>query len=414
VPFSFKFAGDTLGRIHSFVENGRSAASKLHANRRKAARQAYQLRRAGDAARQYGWLNNTRLGRALVNSREGRGIPVIGRAYQGRATRATQRATLAAGETGQLPNAKTIEHDDNALVALTNRGDFQRTWREIQENARLNGGDMADEAAQTEARAAIGRARSAIGFGQAQAIYAARQRAVTGTGYGSADQLQRTIAQVAAGNESVRSSLAGDINSITKQVGRHDLAGGYSQIRNMSDLYDRFNRGDQSPELLQQIATGERQNAIAGWGSGYLGQHATDKPQDMRASIDTFSRILNDPHSQQEEDAALKFFSEIQTLQGNPYITDGVHDEINKALESPVGIRAKTRMGDLRTAAGVDALGKLTPTNYDPVARTRYQRLQTSIRRADMRPPTDNTGAPNPAGGDPAGPNPAGGGPAGP
>ncbi len=331
VPFSFKFAGDTLGRIHSFVENGRSAASKLHANRRKTARQAYQLRHAGDVARQYGWLNNTRAGRALLNARGGRGVPVIGRAYQGRATRATQRATLAAGETGQLPNARTVEHDDNALVALTNRGDFNRTWREIQESARLRGNQMTDDAAQAEARRAISAARTAVGFGQSQAVWAARQRGVTGTGYASLDQMERTIAQTAAGNASIRSSLSGDLNSIVKQTGRHDLAAGFGNINEAADLYDARGRGQATIQDAQghtvnvddQLNTIRGRNVESAWQSGSIYEHANDKPADIDAAIAHFTPMLHmeatgplTDAQTDEQDRAIAFFQELSQLKG--------------------------------------------------------------------------------------------------
>lgn len=392
IPFSFKLAGETIGRVAGAVDGIRSKAMQMHAPRRERAKEAYKIRHAGDKAKMYssGVMSDRALGRGLSR------IPGINRAYRGAAARASQNARLMGNQVTQLPGWKAIEHDENALAALTNFGDERATAQEISE---LNGWDMSkpEEHAQATqaARAAITRARTAVDFGGAQAIMAARQRAVTGTGYANAEQMEKTIARVARGDETTRASLSGDINSVSKQVGRHDLGPGYTQVKEMADLYDKQAKGLGSSvhkdgmTVDEAIVSGMNKNAIGGWKSGHLGDHANDKPADIENAAKAFSAIYKNSNSSEEEvNSAIAFFQELNSLKGYGYIKGESLDKVNKALSSEEGQRALSAYDEIYRDATTGSLGGR------PESREKLERINQSVRRLDMRPQTDSTGMP--------------------
>ncbi|MCL4357636.1 hypothetical protein M1512_01940 [Patescibacteria group bacterium] len=388
IPFSFKLAGETIGRVAGAVDGIRSKAMQMHAPRRERAKEAYKIRHAGEKAKMYssGIMSDRALGRGLSR------IPGINRAYRGAAARASQNARLMGNQVTQLPGWKAIEHDDYALAALTNFGNERATAQEISE---LTGWDMSRST--QAAREAITRARTAVDFGGAQAIMAARQRAVTGTGYANAEQMEKTIARVARGDETTRASLAGDINSVSKQVGRHDLGPGYSQVKEMADLYDKQAKGLGSSvhkdgmTVDEAIVSGMTKNAIGGWKSGHLGDHANDKPADIENAAKAFSKIYTNPNSSAEEvDSAIAFFQELNSLKSYGYIKGESLDKVNEALTSPEGQRALTAYHEMLSDA---ATGSLVG---HPESRERIERINQSVRRLDARPQTDSTGMPMP------------------
>ena len=395
VPLSFKLAGDTIGRIASLVENGRSQVMNMTKPRRQRALENYKLKSAGNAEKMYGNLANTSYGKWLAS---GKGASkVLGRGYRKQTTRATQNASLAAAGVAQLPGWKAIEHNDNAQIALTNRGDVKKTAQEIRANA---GEDKMSEAESLRAaEVAVSAARNAVGFGQTQAIAGLRQRVVNGTGFKDAAQMQKTIASVAGGDESLTWSLAGDLNAITKQVGRHDLAGTVSHIKNMSDLYGLQSRGQgdaiwntTGKTVDQEIADGVKKSAVNGWGSGTLGQHATDKAADINNPAETFTDMLLNHSVEDDEDKALKFFQEIKGMRGYPYASDdfvkGVNDALSKTVTDSSGNTytveqlVNSRMNQLENTEG----------------KERFNRINNSVRKVENKPDRGSDGSPNTTG----------------
>ena len=401
VPLSFKLAGDTIGRIASLVENGRSQVMNMTKPRRQKALENYRIKSAGNAEKMYGNLANTSYGKWLAS---GKGASrVLGRGYRKQSTRATQNASLAAAGVSQLPGWKAIEHSDNAQIALTNRGDVNKTAQEIREVAgREANGEykMSEEDSMAAARVAVSDARNAVGgFGQAQAIAGLRQRVVNGTGFKDAAQMQKAIASVAGGDESLAWSLAGDLNAITKQVGRHDLAGTVSHIKTMSDLYGLQARGQgdaiwntTGKTVDQELADGVKKSAVNGWGSGTLGQHATDKAANINNPAATFTDMLLNPSGTDDEDKALKFFEEIKGMRGYPYASDdfvkGVNDALSKTVTDSSGNTftveqlVNSRMDQLKNTEG----------------QARFSQISNSVRKVDTKPDRGSDGSPNTAG----------------
>ena len=398
VPLSFKLAGDTIGRIASLVENGRSQVMNMTKPRRQRALENYKLKSAGNAEKMYGNLANTSYGKWLAG---GKGASkVLGRGYRKQATRATQNASLAAAGVAQLPGWKAIEHNDNAQIALTNRGDVKKTAQEIIETRGKNdkGEYMSESDAMREAEVAVSAARNAVGFGQTQAIAGLRQRVVNGTGFKNAAQMQKTISSVAGGDESLAWSLAGDLNAITKQVSRHDLAGTVGHIKTMSDLYGLQAQGQGSAmwkdgkTVDQAIAEGQKTNAVNGWGSGTLGQHATDKAADINNPAETFTDMLLNPSVADDEDKALKFFQEIKGMRGYPYASDdfvkGVNDALSKTVTDSKGNTytveqlVNSRMNQLENTEG----------------KERFNRINNSVRKVENKPDRGSDGSPNTTG----------------
>ncbi len=394
VPFSFKLAGDTIGRIASFVDGGRSKIMGMTQNKRQRSREAYAARLAGERSKQYSRLANTRPGQWL--SKESGASKWVGRGFRRNYEQATQAATLAAGGIPKLPGWATMEHNTNALVATTNGGNFEKTWREIQE---LNGKDengrfkMSDDAAQASARSGINTARTAIGFGQAQALTAARQRIANGTDVADAAQMHRMISQVSAGNDSLAWSLAGDLNAVSKQVGRHDLAGGVGKIKEMSDLYRLEGLGlggqqwqNSGKTVSEKIEEGKNEAAIAGWDSATLGQHATNKTLDIQNSIVSFTKMLRSTNPKHKQEAA-RFFKEIKGMRNYPYASGDFLKAINSGLSAGI---TDERGNNVSIESYVD--------NYtNSLGVEDRENLNRTVRNADSRPPSGIDGTPNTA-----------------
>ena len=123
----------------------------------------------------------------------------------------------------QTDRAKATKDNDAMLRAGT-----YLTASEARRGLRQDWG-MTDNAA---IEAAVAAQTINGGFSQDRANYATRALAATGTGYNSLEQLHRTVARVAQ-SDSEAADLFGEINAVTKGVGRHDLAAGYGVHKQM-------------------------------------------------------------------------------------------------------------------------------------------------------------------------------------
>lgn len=321
IPFSFKLAGDTLGRMNGAVEGVRSKVSTMHEGRRKKARENYQRQVISNKANMYGRIERSKIGKTL------RHAPIIGGRYGTRLAKATQASRLAAAEYGQTPGAKVTEHDDLAHWAQT-RSNHHEAVSFLQEKLKRDHSDWTQEKIQQTAMGAADRAQASGGFGRVQAIHAARQLAVTGTGYKDLNELSSTIAYVSGGSEDIKSSLSGDINAVTKQVNRHDLAPGASNLKNMVDLQEQKGMGKPVGDDLEKALSIGKEQA---WASGSIYAHANDKPQDIQAAVDHFTPLLRSADTKQQ-DKALVFFKELGSIKQNA--TGDVRDVASEALET--------------------------------------------------------------------------------
>lgn len=215
IPALLKLSGAAFATITGAVNNrGKGAFDRLRNVRANEAKKNKARFAAGER------FNNDRLN--ALSTRVGTkrlGFGRVGRAaYQQKMEIASmEHAKSAAGQSGQ--------HNDGMLQAQTYAS-------EREARAGLAAGDFGEKS-QEEINSSIAAARANGGWGRNRQVYAAKQLAVTGTGYENIDQVAQTIRRVSNGNEGQIASLAGFINSTTKGQGRYDLAPGYGALNNL-------------------------------------------------------------------------------------------------------------------------------------------------------------------------------------
>jgi hypothetical protein len=150
----------------------------------------------------------------------------VGRRNQGGyyAEAVSQQHKLNEMRYGQTERAKATQEDDGYMLqALTYKSvaDARRNMlRDLQDS-----GDTA--ATQESVDRSISAAQATGGFSAGRQNWATRRLAHTGTGYKNIEQMQRTVARVAGSNTSMAADMLGEMNAVTKGVGRHDLAAGF-------------------------------------------------------------------------------------------------------------------------------------------------------------------------------------------
>ncbi|MFA5004367.1 MAG: hypothetical protein WC498_03795 [Candidatus Saccharimonadales bacterium] len=218
LPMAFRLATGAIGALSGMVnDRGRGAFDRLKKFRGNKIMQNSAAMRGGTR------FNNRGLN-ALTSRASTRNLGFGARG----AAAYNQKLDLAAMEHAKSAGGLAVQHNDGALQALT-------YGSAIEAEAGLRRGDFGEEAKkEANIKAAIGAAQASGGFGRARQVYAAQQLAATGTGYENIEQVAQTIARVSHGNAGQASSLAGNINSTTKQALRYDLAPGYKQLNDLS------------------------------------------------------------------------------------------------------------------------------------------------------------------------------------
>jgi hypothetical protein len=146
--------------------------------------------------------------------------------YYGEAV--AQQTKLNSMRYAQTERAKATQEDDGYMLqALT-----YKSAAEAKARMGADWGANDDEIARS-----VSAANATGGFSEARQNYAARQLARTGTGYKDIEQMQRTVARVAGSNRSKASDLLGEMNAVTKNAGRHDLAAGFG---NQMTMYEQI------------------------------------------------------------------------------------------------------------------------------------------------------------------------------
>jgi hypothetical protein len=125
---------------------------------------------------------------------------------------------------------QALQHNDGALQALTYASEAQARAN-LARDFGINT-NTAEGRAQVDA--SIAAAKASGGFGRNRQVWAAQQLSNTGTGYANLEQVSKTIARAANGNESQAMALAGNINASTKSVGRGDLAPGFGKLSGLA------------------------------------------------------------------------------------------------------------------------------------------------------------------------------------
>lgn len=128
----------------------------------------------------------------------------------------------------QTERAKATQEDDGHMLQAL-------TYKTASEARARMGADWGTNSDQIER--SIAAVNATGGFSEARQNYAARRLAATGTGYDDIEQMQRTVARVAGNNRSKAADLLGEMNAVTKGVGRHDLAAGFG---NQMTMYEQI------------------------------------------------------------------------------------------------------------------------------------------------------------------------------
>jgi len=335
IPFSFKLAGDTIGRVYDGVSGAKERISKMHEPRRKRSQEAYHRAVLGSRQGMHGMLENNRVAGLLKR------VPVIGNRLNVNSERAQTDVMIAAGELGNKPEIKAHEHDEVTLHAMLNRGNFNdtvdsilRSYKRTDPNINLEDPEVRARA-EREARVGITSAKNITGnsLGAVESVYAARQLAIIATGYATAEDMEKAVADAAGGSERLRGSLAGDLNSISKQVGRSGLSPGAGQVKKGADLFERIRRG----EVVDQLELNElyNKNTKGGWSAVTPAAHATERPEELRRYVQYYTEAL-DSDNLDEQDEAIAFFKELPTVK--TYATGDVRDIAAKALDDYQGV----------------------------------------------------------------------------
>lgn len=256
IPFTLKFAGGAMSKIAGFAnDRSRGVVDGL---RKRGAQKSAENRSKMLAGSRYSEGGRLGIGRAVNNFGARTGAGTKGRFGFGERGRQKldQNLRLAAGEAAQSKEFSAIKDDDGyALQALTYSNydeavnGLQRDWGATHEQAVRS------------ARAV----QAGPGFSRRNAIAAAQQLVVTGTGYNDVvhedgstttaqQQLARTIARVSNGNADTVANLAGFANATTKKVGRGDLAPGFGNLRSLSLGEMNHPEGNSTQEAYNEAA----------------------------------------------------------------------------------------------------------------------------------------------------------------
>lgn len=337
IPKTAQVAGSAFANIAGIANNrSKGAFDRLKNYRGNKASENWAKTKAGTR------FNNNSLN-ALTSRATSRNL---GFGHRGRAAY-NQKLDLAAAEHAKSAQGQAVQHNDGALRALTY--DSESAAR-----AGLRRGDFGNMTEENIDRA-IGAARASGGFGRARQVWAAQQLSATGTGYDNLGQVTQTIARVSHGNQDQISSLAGNINSTTKSVGRHDLAPGYGALDDLS----RQAAGLASSNATDGAPTTMAQGELAAWNSGSLYQHANDKPRNLRNHIATAERLLNSGDAD-DRAAGTRMLAEFRAMQPNAVGENANH--INDALARlDVGMQNPDGTPMMRQVRRVDPAN---PNNY--------------------------------------------------
>ncbi len=183
-----------------------------------------------------------------------------------------QKQDLASAEFAKSSAGIAMQHNDPGNRALTYgsgieaRANMARDFDMYKDaagnatgNISMATRDSINEADLTVQKG-IAAAQASGGWGRNRQIWAAQQLSNTATGYGNLEQVAQTMARVSHGNEAQIDSLAGNINSGAKAVGRPELAPGFSDLSGLA----KAEAGGRSNLLMYETARMKATGAIDG------------------------------------------------------------------------------------------------------------------------------------------------------
>ncbi|MGF7229093.1 MAG: hypothetical protein ACQR33_03850 [Candidatus Saccharibacteria bacterium] len=160
-----------------------------------------------------------------------------------------QHAKSDAGQAGQF-NDDMLRAQSYGSAAAAQRSmaqDFDMYKRNKDGSyERDDNGNKIQDATRIDAAMAATRANG--GWGKARQVYAAKQLAVTGTGYDNSEQMIQTLARAAGDNTSLGAAMIGEARSASKRAGRSDLGGAsYGDLNDMLQQQITANSGVMEP-----------------------------------------------------------------------------------------------------------------------------------------------------------------------
>ncbi|MBC7546571.1 hypothetical protein H7171_02375, partial [Candidatus Saccharibacteria bacterium] len=320
IPYAFKLAGGAVGNIAGILNGTGAKLNGMAKGRKEEAAFRYKQQRVGAAGDINSKINNSAVGAGL------RRTPGVGRLYNRRTQRLDQANRNLAADTSKTPGGQAIQHDDDALRAATYSSYDEAVT-----------GLMAYGRTREEAVRAASAVSASTRYGRSQAIWATEQMGKTGTTFDDNEDMAKVIARAGGGNASTVSSLAGNLNSVNKQVGRHDLAPGFKTLNALALGEAGLDGGNNSRANYESAKE-------SAWQSGSLYQHANDKPNNIKAAISYHESVLDQGIAEKAvatnavehaaADAKIEksavFFSELKVM--SPNATGAVKTELDKAL----------------------------------------------------------------------------------
>ncbi len=288
IPFSFRIAGNTIGRLHDAFTAGRQKVSTMAQNRRERVKQDFGRKVITRRTGMYNRFGQTGLARGMSQA------PGLGWALGRRMETLDQQSRINANDLLRDPRAQAIKDDNPALRAAV-YGSYNDAVKGLQ-------GEGFTKAESERAARAV---QSSIGFGRSQAVAAHQMNINTGTGFSGhniykvgaggnpiyeteadgspayekeedgvtnkrdeagnlirkrsverwvspLEEMLTSAARAAGGNASTQASLAGFSNFYTKQAGRPDMAPGFTDALNMMQRINRGGSNMPKPEEYTQ------------------------------------------------------------------------------------------------------------------------------------------------------------------
>ncbi len=223
IPKLFVLAGSAFAFFAGMAnDRSRGVFDRLKKGRQQTAAKKLQDLRTGERFKE-----RTRFGSRLNAISRGVATGPRGRFGLGqRGNAATSNVTSQAADAfKQTDTFKTNANNDPLLQALASGSSHGEAVRNLQRTFGYSEAEAQRLA--REAGAVFG------GFSQAKQVAAAEQLVATGTGYSNNRQMVETLATASGGNTALASRLSGYSNATAKQVGRFDLAPGFTHLNDL-------------------------------------------------------------------------------------------------------------------------------------------------------------------------------------
>jgi len=217
---------------------------------------------------------------------------------------------MAAAEFAKGKHGMTTQFKDNVLQAKTYASAAEAERRmgdDFGIYKRDANGNITNKAAADKAISnAIVGAKASGGFGASQQVWATKQLAATGTGYGNDAEMLATIARVSGNNGVLGDSMWGEMRGLSERAGRNDLRASYGTGTAMLENIRNANRSSGQAVSGRQLETNEAfSGQLADF--GLEAARSTDNMQVMRnkpKSIGNMMKRLEQSRARYEQIAA--------------------------------------------------------------------------------------------------------------